>query len=54
MLKKLKHQIIRQKNSKLEGTPGEDVRDAMIKAGIEAAKESGYAAGNTTVNIALC
>lgn len=32
----------------LKLTPGENVRDAIIKAGIKAAEESGYAAGNTT------
>ena len=31
-----------------KGTPGEDVRDAIIKAGLETAKESGYATGNPT------
>jgi hypothetical protein len=49
--------VIKSKNkkSKLYLTPGENVRDAIIQAGIKAAEESGYAAGNTTerlVNIA--
>ena len=45
----------RNKKSELYGTPGENVRDAIIQAGLKAAQESGYAAGNTTerlVNIA--
>lgn len=55
MLKKIKKHFRKQKISKLKVTPGESVRDAMIKAGIKALEESGYAAGNTTeklVNIA--
>lgn len=55
MLKKFKNHFRKQKISKLKVTPGESVRDAMIKAGIKAVEESGYAAGNTTeklVNIA--
>lgn len=45
----------KNKKSKLYLTPGENIRDAIIQAGIKAAEESGYAAGNTTerlVNIA--
>ena len=40
----------KSKNKKFElyVTPGENVRDAIIEAGIKAAQESGYAAGNTT------
>lgn len=49
MLKKIK-KIFRNK-SKLALTPGEQVRDSLIKAGIEAAKESGYAAGNVTERV---
>lgn len=55
MLKKIKKHFRKQKISKLKVTPGESVRDAMIKAGIKAVEESGYAASNTTeklVNIA--
>ena len=55
MLKKIKNHFRKQKISKLKVTPGESVRDAMIKAGIKAVEDSGYAAGNTTeklVNIA--
>lgn len=42
--------LIKSKNKKSELylTPGENVRDAIIKAGIKTAQESGYAAGNTT------
>ena len=53
MLKNIK-QVFRKK-SKLELTPGENVRNAIIKAEIETAKKYGYTAGNTTeklVNIA--
>ena len=55
MLKKIKNHFRKEKISKLKVTPGESVRDAMIKAGIKAVEDSGYAAGNTTeklVNIA--
>lgn len=55
MLKIIKNHFRKQKISKLKVTPGKSVRDAMIKAGIKAVEESGYAAGNTTeklVNIA--
>lgn len=51
----LKKKIIKKHESKLYITPGESIRDAMIKAGIKTAEESAYAAGNTTeklVNIA--
>lgn len=48
MLKKVQNQFRKQKKSQLKGTPGENVRDAIIKAGLQAAQESGYAAGNTT------
>lgn len=48
MLKKIINKISRRKKSELQVTPGESVRDAMITAGIKAAQESGYAAGNTT------
>ena len=37
-----------RKKSYLKLTPGEEIRDMIIQKGIEAAKESGYAAGNTT------
>lgn len=55
MLKKIQNQFRKQKKSELKGTPGENVRDAIIKAGLQAAQESGYAAGNPTekfVNLA--
>ena len=38
----------KSKKSELYVTPGENVRDAIIQAGIKAAQESGYAAGNRT------
>lgn len=38
----------KNKKSELYVTPGESVRDTIIQAGIKAAEESGYAAGNTT------
>lgn len=49
MLKKFKKHF--RNKSKLALTPGEEVRDRLIKAGIEAAKNSGYAAGNTTEKV---
>lgn len=49
MLKK-KRKVFRNK-SRLALTPGEKVRDNLIKAGMEAAKQSGYAAGNTTEKV---
>ena len=47
MLKK-NNRISERKKSELKATPGENVRDAIIKAGIKAAEESAYAAGNNT------
>lgn len=55
MLKGTSNKIPKRIESKLQITPGENVRDAIIKAGLEVAEKSGYAAGNTTeklVNIA--
>ena len=48
MLKYIKNRFPKRKELELKVTPGENVRDAIIKAGIKAAEESGYAAGNTT------
>lgn len=48
MLKVIKNRFRKVKKSNLKGTAGEEVRDAIIKAGIKAAEESGYAAGNQT------
>jgi len=48
MLKKINNRISERKKSELKATPGENVRDAIIKAGIKAAEESAYAAGNNT------
>ena len=48
MLKKIKNKLRRKNRSKLRVTPGENVRDAIIQAGLKTAQESGYAAGNTT------
>ena len=53
MLKKLNSS--KQQKSELQGSLGETVRDSIINAGIKAAEESAYSAGNTTeklVNIA--
>ena len=36
------------KKSELEVTPGENVRDAIIPAGLKTAEESGSTAGNMT------
>ena len=38
----------RNKKSELSASAGEAVRDAIIRAGIKSAEESGYAAGNFT------
>lgn len=46
MLKKVNHVISKRKKSELNVTPGENVRDAIVRAGIQAAEESAYAAGN--------
>jgi len=48
MLKNIKNPLPRREKLELKGTPGENVRDAIIKAGIKTAQESGYAAGNQT------
>ena len=56
ILTNFKNRIRKQKqNLELKVTPGENIWDALIKAGIKTAEESGYAAGNMTeklVNIA--
>jgi len=48
MLKEINNRISERKISELKLTPGENVRDAIIKAGIKTAEESAYAAGNNT------
>lgn len=48
MLKNIKNKLRKRQKSELNVTPGENGRDAIIKAGIKAAEESGDAAGNTT------
>ena len=48
MLKNVKNRLRNRKKSELKVTPGEEVRDAIIRAGIKAAEESGYTAGNQT------
>jgi hypothetical protein len=48
MLKYINNTISKRKKFELNLTPGENIRDALIKAGIKAAEESSYAAGNTT------
>jgi hypothetical protein len=47
MLKTMKSRLQKRKNLKLKGTLGENIRDAIIKTGMEAAEKSGYAAGNS-------
>ena len=51
MLKQTFNKIVKRKKSKLKITPGEGVRDAIIKSGIEVIKESGYVAGNNTEKV---
>jgi hypothetical protein len=48
MYKKINNRISERKRSKLKVTPGEHIRNAIIKAGIKTAEESAYAAGNNT------
>ena len=48
MLKKQNIKISERKKSKLQNSPGEIVRDSIIKAGVKAAEEADYAAGNQT------
>jgi hypothetical protein len=48
MLKHIQTPLLKRKKLELKGTPGENIRDAIIKAGLKAAEESGYAAGNPT------
>lgn len=48
MLKKIKNQFRKQRKSELKGTPDEEIRDSIIKAGLEAAKESGSAIQQTS------
>lgn len=48
MLKKQNIKIYGRKKSELQNSPGEVVRDNIIKAGIKAAEEAGYAPGNKT------
>jgi hypothetical protein len=42
----IKNRFAKRKKSELRGTPGETVRDAIIKAGMKAAEESGYGQKN--------
>jgi len=51
MLKKINSIISERKKSELKNTPGENVRDAIIKAGTKIAEESGYAADNKTYKL---
>ena len=48
MLKNKNTQASGRKIFELRGTPGETVRDAIISAGVKAANEAAYAAGNET------
>ena len=48
MLKTIRNSFLKRKQSNLKVTPGESLRDAIIKAEIESAQASDYAAGNTT------
>jgi hypothetical protein len=48
MLKGINNKISGRKKSKLKLTPGENIRDTIIKAGIKTAEESAYVAGNNT------
>lgn len=50
MLKKIEKKA-KRKTSKLRATPGENVRDAIIKAGLKTAEKSAYKAGNLTERV---
>lgn len=51
MLKKIKNRFRRKNKSQSNTRPEEQLRDAIISAVIETAKQSGYEAGNTTLNL---
>jgi hypothetical protein len=51
MLKKIKNIISERKKSELRLTPGENVRDAIIKAGIKTTEESAYLTSNYTAKL---
>jgi hypothetical protein len=51
MLEEIKSRISGRKISELKGTPGENIRDAIVSAGIRASQESGYVLGNSTDEI---
>ena len=51
MFKKINNRLSERKKFELKITLGENVRDAIIKAGIEAVEESSYIAGNRIDNI---
>jgi hypothetical protein len=53
MLKKIKNRISKRKISELKNSPGENIRDAMVSAGIKAVQESAYVTGNNTDAIVL-
>lgn len=48
MLNKQNVQISGRRKSEIKDSPGEVVRDYIIKAGLKTAHEAGYAAGNKT------
>lgn len=52
MLKNIKRRFDVTKVSKLKVTPGENVRDAILKTGLKSVEEIAYQAGNNTDTIA--
>ena len=48
MLKNIKNRLSKRKELELKNTLGEDVRDAIIKAGLKAMEEYEYGADNPT------
>ena len=51
MLKKFTNKIYNRKKLELKVTPGEQVKDGIINAAVQAAQESAYVAGNNTDKI---
>lgn len=51
MLKKIKNRISKRKISELKNSLGENIRDAIISAGIKSVEESAYVSGNNTDKI---
>ena len=51
MFKRLKSAISRRKKPQLKMSVGEDVRDFIIKSGVESVKDAAYISGNNTERV---